>query len=354
MQQYHDLDPFNHGTTTRTYEEMDSDEEKYLATILNKGWNIENAKILILSAGAEKNSNNYRVSSDSGDYLLKHSHINDPKIQRTINNSVNFLKENGIKTPTIIRTRDDASFLEYNSSLYCLYQFIEGEHFDGSQQELKNVATEVARLHKTLEEIPYRTEIMKFSDNPIMHDREPLEKIIKKVKEKEQKDEFDYFVLGLIDEIDERSYKINEAKIENLPFQIIHYDLHPHNVLFDTESKELLSLLDFDPLRYSQRARDVGFSMHRFARTCGEKTEKKNDIGVDVRERGRVYLKEYMSQNQLTDEEIESIPLLIQDEAMKRIITILKNHYLNNDPTWSFDLPKQIITLREGEMFTDI
>ena len=43
-------------------------------------------------------------------------------------------------------------------------------------------------------------------------------------------------------------------------------------------------MLDFDSLRYSQRARDVGLEYIDFTRTCGEKTERKNDVGIDIRD----------------------------------------------------------------------
>jgi len=51
-------------------------------------------------------------------------------------------------------------------------------------------------------------------------------------------------------------------------------------------------------------------------------------------------------------EEIKALPLAIQDEALRRVITILGNHYLRNNTAWSFDLPKQVTTLREGAIFS--
>ena len=160
--------------------------------------------------------------------------------------------------------------------------------------------------------------------------------------------DFDAYVLNFIEEVNEISREIQEINNLNLPFQVIHYDLHPHNVLFNRNSEEISALLDFDPLRYSQRIRDVGFGMHRFSRTFGLKTEGKNDLNADIRERAEDFLQQYLTENQLEDQEVKAIPLLIQDEALRRVTNILFSHYIKKDTTWSFDLSKQVTLLREG------
>jgi Ser/Thr protein kinase RdoA (MazF antagonist) len=352
MNTYSDLNPFNHGTATIKYEHASDVESSRLAAILREGWGIDDAKFLRLSAGAEKNSNNFRVETSSGVYLFKQSHINKPRTQDVISNAMSYLKDNSIKTPAIIPTNEGANHYVAKEGIFCFYDFIEGENFDGSQAELKNVAAEIGKLHRVLETIPFMRAIRKSNSSVVGHNRKKLGKIIEAAREHGEQTDFDSYAISILDEIDERSRAIIEAKIVDLPFQIIHYDLHPHNVLFDGSSKELLALLDFDPLRYSQRARDVGFGMHRFARTCGSETERKNDVGVDVRMRGRRFLDSYVTENELSDKEIKSLPLLIQDEAMRRVMNVLANHYLRNDTTWSFDLQKQVTTLREGSFFS--
>ena len=54
----------------------------------------------------------------------------------------------------------------------------------------------------------------------------------------------------------------------------------------------------------------------------------------------------------MTDEEIQSLPMMIQEEALRRIMIILRNHYLSGDETFNFDLEKQITILREGSLFS--
>jgi Ser/Thr protein kinase RdoA (MazF antagonist) len=351
MTQYADLDPFNHGTATINYEQMLDGESSHLATILNDGWG-KDGDIQRISAGAEKSSNNFRVETDSDVYLLKHSHINNTEDQDLINRAIIYLQDNGVKTSTIIPSIAGTSFHLTKEGVFCLYDFIEGENFDGSRTELNNVALEIGRLHKALATIPYESEIRKLNGSVVSHNRNSLEKLMKAIKEHGEQTELDSYVLGSLDELDELSQAIVEAKLDCLPSQIIHYDLHPHNVLFDGSSKELLAILDFDPLKYSPMVGDLGFGMHRFARTCGAKTEKKNDVGVDIRGRARLFLDSYLTENELTDEEIRTLPLAIQDKTLRTLMLILGNHYLRDDTTWSFDIPKQITTLWEGGLFS--
>ena len=353
MLRFSDLNPFNHGTATIFYKSVSHEKFSYISSILKEGWKINANNILCLSAGAEKNSNNFRIETEKGVYLLKLSHINDPLKQKNINQAIIYLGKNEIKTPRIIPTKDRSTFYAPNNYVFCLYNFIDGENFDGSQEELKEVASEIGRLHKVLGEESALFKKIKELNSPITnHNKKKLEAIIKVVREHGERTDFDSYVLSILNEIDERSKEVISAEIPTLPSQLIHYDLHPHNTLFNPESKKLMSLLDFDSLRYSQRARDIGFGMHRFSRTYELQTERKKDVGVDVRERAELFLNSYLEVNPLTNEEIKSLSLVIEDEAIRRVMIILGNHYLRNDDTWSFDLPKQVTTLQEGTLFS--
>lgn len=348
-----EFNPFNHGTTSASFRAIKASRYKRLSDILSKGWNIQNVEdIKQACEGAEKSSNNYRVISNSKSFLLKHSHINNSAKQNLVNRCLTYCEQKGIPTSHLISTREGESYFVNNKEIYCLYDFIDGEHFDGSQMELKEMAASFARFHTVLKNIPYEAEIKSLKGELISHNREELKKIIEVIKLSGGKSDFDRYVYLLLDEIDAISKEISFAGIDQLPIQVVHYDLHPHNFLFDKGNQTLKAYLDFDPMIYSQRIRDVGFAMHRFARTYGKKTERQIDIGVDIRERAKLFLKIYQQTNKLEDEEIRNIPVVIQDEALRRVMIILGKHYLKKDLTWDFDLIKQIIILKEGSLFS--
>ena len=350
MQMSHtEFDPFNHGSTGTAYSIVEDALHRELMRIADAGWSLKGIeKIEQSCAGAEKNSNNYRVVSDSGVFLLKHSHINDTVQQDLVNRCLSYCRENKVPSAKIVPAANGKSYFVHDGEIYCLYDFIEGENFDGSRAELKEVASTLAEFHRVLEKIPYRDEIKSLKGKMERHDRGEVKKIINMIKSDSGDSDFDVQTAGIIDEINAASEEIAAVELEKLPFQIIHYDVHPHNLLFEKDGGRLLAYVDFDPMLYSQRVRDVGLAMHRMARTYGERTERKNDVGADIRKRAGVFLETYLQGNALEENELENISLIIRDEALGRTMKILGNHYLGNNTAWDFDLGKQITLLRES------
>ncbi len=350
---YTQFDPFNHGTATITYATVSKDRKDTLLKVLEKGWGKEVFDIKQLSAGAEKNSNNFKVECLDGNFLLKCSHITTSDKQDLINTSIAYLGEKGeVSVPNILKTLSEPTFYQSEQGIFCLHTFLSGENYNGSCEELVNIGMEIAKLHRGLKDMPYANEIKLKNGEAKVHDPTKLEEIIKAIKTRGEITKFDSYSKNLLEELKDTSQRITISARGNLPAQTIHYDLHPHNVLFDPEKKEVQAILDFDSMRLSQRARDVGFALHRFSRTYGERTERKSDIGVDIRKRAKLFLDAYLSKNDLTDEEVKALPFLIQDEALNRVMIILGNHYLRDNTTWSFDLPKQVTTMREGSLFS--
>jgi Ser/Thr protein kinase RdoA (MazF antagonist) len=348
-----DVEPYNHGSTSVTYDPVDQEASEYARQTLQDGWNISPVlDVSQIHEAAEKSSNNYKIEvPGSQPLLLKHSHLSDPRIQELINRCIAHCANEGIKTSHIIPTTEGSSFHVAERGISCLYNFIDGEHFDGSRFEIRETARELARLHQVLQRLPYRDEIKLLKGVLIKHDRDELARVAEAVSRSTGSSEFDDSVRANLKDILDRSAEIFDADIEGLPVQVIHLDLHPHNILFDRESHQVIAVLDFDPLQVSQRARDVGYTMHRLARTYGRKTERQNDIGADIRGRADCFLEAYLEINELTGNEMRMIPWAIQDEAMGRLISTLSGHYLKGDDTWSFELSKELTILQESLLF---
>ncbi|HEY5600912.1 MAG TPA: phosphotransferase [Patescibacteria group bacterium] len=347
---YSRFNPFNHGTTSVNFQEVELEKFGYLSIILRNGWGIiEIDSIAQVSEGAEKSSNNFRVALGNKNYLLKESHINDPQTQKLVNDFITLLAENGMPVASIILTNSGESFYS-QARAFCLYDFIDGERFDGSQKELKEVAKKLAWFHKFTLENPLIDQV-KLKGTLIGHDWQLLESLIPLVKLRAGNSEFEKKVADSIDLVLEISNTVRIANLDQLPFQVIHRDVHPHNLLFDKSFHDLLAFLDFDPIVYSQRLRDLVFAMHRLSRTFGEQTERKNDLGIDIRVRAREFLKSYLEVNPLTDLELSKIVAMIRDEELKRFIDTINGYYLKNDRTWDFDLEKHLTCLQEAELF---
>lgn len=347
-----EFDPFNHGASTKTIRKVAETTFQEVSAALLSGWGLTGIdSIEEIYEGEEKSSNNHKVRAGSRIYLFKTSHIDRPATQDLVNRCLVYCEEKSIPVSHIIPTRSGGTY-HLDTRIYCLYDFIEGAHFDGSQEEIRAVATQFARLHAVLLNIPYLNEIKQVKGEIVRHDREELGKILDTARAGREDSDFSHYANGLIDELGETSRATTDKGVYTLPLQVVHLDLHPHNMIFNPATNELLAFLDFDPMCYSERVRDVGFAMHRVARTYGEKTEGKKDSGVDIRVRAKLFLEAYTNENPLTDEEIRALPIIIQEEALRRIMIILGNHYLSGDETFNFDLEKQITILREGSLFS--
>src|SRR3989338_877310 len=179
---YTSPDPFNHGTTTITYNPVTETEVENLSSVVKRGWGVDTDSIQELSAGTDKNSNNFRIDSSSGSYVLKWSHIGDPAVRKLVNQVIAYNGSKEIHVSTPIPTASDlTSFSSNHQGLFCLYRFISGEHFDGSRAELVNMAQEVAYLHKALETMPayLQYDVRRLKKPLVKHDRELFERILR-------------------------------------------------------------------------------------------------------------------------------------------------------------------------------
>lgn len=348
------FDPFNHGTTSIIYRPISGKTYEYLSQILQRGWNIfEIPEIEEHDVGPKINSNNYKIVTGRKKYLLKISHLRDSKSQSLINNCLLFCQSNGALTADIILTTKENTFFQHMNKIYCLYDFIDGDNFDGSKEELKSAAKETAKLISTLENLPMCREI-KIRSSYLCHNAIALKMALQKAMTSTTNSKTDLIAKNNYQEIMSNSKIVSEilsGMNSQLPKQVIHGDLHPHNMIFDRQSKQLLAILDFDVLKYSQKIRSVAFAMHRLCRTYGPMTEKQNDLGEDIQVRIKLFLDTYLRYDFLKKRELEIIGIILQDESLNYIEKILRWHYLEDKTEWSFDLEKRITTLLEAKAF---
>lgn len=350
---YTNLDPFDHGTTSIRYLEVPKSVFDQIEDVLEKGWQLQG----VTSVGqaysqAEVGSNNFKALSDDGEYLLKLSHINSPFEQEVVNSLIGYSRGKGVPSPLVFPTSDGNLQFVANGRVFCLLQFIDGEHFDGSREELLEVAAAYAKFNEVLVNLPFEGLIRK-SKEVSHHDWETLDEVARRFRSGRVVSGFDAQVAQFLDEIELESQKSRSISLKSLPMQVVHNDLHPHNLLFDRLSGHLLAFIDFDSLEYTQRIRGVAFTMHRLARTFGVATERQRDAGADLRNRAKAFIERYMEVGELTGEEVKMIAPVLKDEALRRISLILGDHYLKENRYGGAALRKQLQMLKEAAIFTD-
>lgn len=351
-----EFQPFNHGSTSVEYQEVTTDERKTLESVLESGWGIKNVGFIgqpffpyITGGGdgpAEISSNNYRVDVDDKSYLLKKSNINNSEEQRIINESIIRCEEVGVPVAHLFLDVDGKVFWQdSDGEVYCLFDFIDGELFDGSRRELTEVGSSLGHFLNTLANLP-QEDIKGLGKINTHHDWDLLEGLLEEAKRNSEGAIAPKTAIQL-ERIKELSRGLRDFDFGSLPSQVVHDDLHPHNLIFDKTSGKLLAFIDFDSLSYTQRIRSVAFALHRLSRTYGPGTERKNDVGSHIRDRAKVFLGAYLDSASLYDAEVQSIQPILVDEALNRI-TIILGRSKKGDNKWVFDIDKQFTTLEEA------
>ena len=349
VNQITNLKPFNHGTTSIKYDTVSNEKFEVLTHIIYGGWSIQPTSFKQVREEIFY-SNNYKVTGLDGiTYLLKHSN-NNAQTQPWVDKATIYCQTQGIPASHILQTVDGNTFLVHDGLVYRVDEFIEGEHYDGSRDELIDVASQLPNFFHILENLPpnLRDSIEQDKRTLIHHDWNQLEALINDQLSQGDKSLVEEEEIQLIRRFSQL-ISASAEKFTSVPIQVIHRDLHPHNLLFDPDDHHLLAFLDLDALMISQRIRGIAFAMHRLARTYGNDTERKQDLGSDIRDRMRLFLNIYQkSGGELTQDEVELIPYVLLDHTLYAITQIFL-HAREGNKEWPKDLRKQIELLREIE-----
>lgn len=312
-------------------------------------------------AEAEVNSNNFKISvlkgGKSANFLLRrYPESRNIDSIAGAHKVLRYLKENGLKGPEIILSDKGEEIVAGAPYHYTLFKFLEADHFRGALEEIESAGVEIGKMDFLLNSLPGKEEIKKmiaFPEKVLDLRKFSTEIWVDLFKEAEKHygntdDEFYKKFLSLKDFILEAVAKTPPGKYDDLPKQIIHFDLHPHNLL--TDGKELVAIIDFDSLRYFESMRGAAFALHRLVRQHVV-FSKPQDIKKAVSRAKEIFLSAYQKFNPLTEGELGSVAYFLRHEALSRLSYAMKDFYLNSNDSWKGDLDKQTATIAEAEYF---
>ncbi len=304
-------------------------------------------KVKILEPG-NINSINYTVITNKGKYVIRKILSNyDPNRLLQMCKILNFLNENKIKVPRPIKNQKNRYF-ELNKKAY-LTQFYEGKFFQGKNDEIKDIAKNLAILHKILE----RNKI-KYNYKPHSHSFKiitniELKKIQKIIKNKKSIDLFDEKVSKNIDYLILQSIIDSQHSniIKNLykKKQLIHGDLHPKNVIFSNNKVKVI--LDLNSMRNGLKIEDVVFASFRFG-SYYTNDIKKIMISMET------FVQTYLLYNYLDDVELKYFHFFLKHMILSRISFLLKKRYFQNSNLWKKDLMKHLKSLKIADKINSI
>jgi len=340
--------PNNHSVFQIGWKEIDPARHAALVEILRSQYGAERVDDIRQVDEWERMSNNFRVQGIFGgearEILLRMCiQVNDPESLRLMGRISDHLRENGVPTPRIVCARDGSRFVMDGNRSYQAFEFISGDHFCGTEEELKEAARGIASMHRALERIPFAEDIERKPSLFAAWSRAEWEAM--KAVASERRNPVDMLLLdsvdGFIDAAARREEGIRGRR------QVIHADMHPQNVIF--EGGKLKVVLDFESARMGELARDVGNACHRFVRQYvvhqAKPWNETLSTGVSA------FLSAYEEINPLTADERFSVPALIRDELLYKLFAKARPYYATGDDRFiaGGELEKMINLLREVE-----
>lgn len=308
------------------------------------------------------NSKNYQVvvslaGSRKTFLLRKFKILTDHEQIHFYLNLLPILKEHHVPVSTVVKTISGEETALVAGEVYCLYDFIAARYFVPDEKLFRSVAESIAKMHVAFNQLDQAVDekVKKYSSfSPVYYNEKPYSadefvKFCSIISEQKTVTDGEKQLLASLDIIKKVAADVekNKQRIEKLPKQIIHSDLHPHNILIDGTAVK--AIIDFDSIRVSQQARDVATALYRFGRQFLVNVENPSvTLGKHI---GDIFLRAYSSVRPLSSEEVELLPLLVQDDFLSKLIFVARGIYVDHNNDWVSDLPKFLKIFQECHYF---
>ena len=304
-----------------------------ILNFLQDNYSFFGKNVTIQSFNQKKSNNqNFLISSKKEKFVLHiiNENISAKQIEK-ICKILQFCNDDGARVQSLIKNSKgkfgNEKFLAY------LTRYTVGKQSSGKNLELINLAKHLAKLHSVFAKckIPYHYRMnQSFYQILTKQDIKQIKNIINK---KSQKDKFDKNVLknlNLLSNVITKLYRFN-LKLKPISKQLIHFDLHPDNVLFQND--DVIAFLDFNSIRKGIIWEDVAFSSFRFALLSKKHQRISHLMKIFVK-----CYQEYSNSN-IKFSELNNFLLL---RILKSISYILKKRYFSNEKIWIQELEKYL------------
>lgn len=285
----------------------------------------------------EINSSNYRIYLFDGScYVLKRlSSFSDTLFASLA--AQQYLSESCCPITLSIPTLTGSPYLSYSDNFYLLYPYVAGDYYSGSLSELRNTASSIGNMFFVLNAYN-RSRI--FTSHPPLYteNNSNLLSISNNLSSLSHLPYFDTLPL-YIDQIVDTYYHLSSLDLSSST-QLVHIDLHPHNILL--QDSKVKSFLDWDSLSLAPLELAVAFAILKLCRQsiCNFPNEfDKSSISLEFIES---FLPSY---NQPLN--ISQLKFFAKSEVLRRILVILDLAIHCDDISWNHVLPLQLSHLDE-------
>jgi len=278
------------------------------------------------------NSEIYKISTKNQQFLLHYSKYDSDKRIEKMCKILNQISKNNQNVIKSIKNQ----FGNFSQNKCYVTKFEKGKLFSGSKKEYFDLAKKLNILHKQLDNYNLKYNFRPDDKSYKFFTNKEFTIIKKQLLKIKHKDKIDTIIDKNISFIENQITKCSIIPKNNIfKKQLIHFDLHPNNVLFINKSLKLF--LDFNSMRKGYLIEDVLFCGFRF----GYQISSNPKIIYNLL---HLFLKKYFTKKiSYTDEDLN---YFLSRFILYRICFILRNHFFSNSNLWISDFNNQLKYLK--------
>lgn len=255
------------------------------------------------------------IQCQRGTFLLKRRGRgkDDPYRVAFAHSLQNYLHKRKFPVPHLIGTHpDNNSMLQLNENIYELFEYVEGDSYDGSVEATRDAGQVLGLYHKLMREYHPEWDPPKGGYHQADQVRLSLASVPNAIDGHESVLGLETELLATIEHLGEAYEAASEAAdtigVGNWPVQIVHCDWHPGNMLFSED--KVAAVLDFDAARLQPRVTDLANGTLQFSITSGGGDPKDWPDDFDLH-RVKGFLGGYDGQDVIAVPEFQALPHLM-------------------------------------------
>ncbi len=267
------------------------------------------------------------IETDRGRFLLKRRAPGRDRTDRILlaHALMNHLRTQGLPVPRPITPADgNEPFVRIDGRTYEVFEYIEGEHYDGSLEQTMQAGRTLARFHVAAAGLRADPRLRRGGYHDSQTVRGGLNAVPTRIASHDSVVGREAELLGIVQELferyDEAAEEVNRLGGPGWPSGIVHGDWHPGNLLF--RGQRVRAVLDFDAVRVAPVVLDVANGMLQFSILRGGDEPETWPEYFDLTRMRRFYLG-YRSRRMLTPQQRRAlVPLMLESLIAESVVPI--------------------------------
>ncbi|HKQ50048.1 MAG TPA: phosphotransferase [Phycisphaerae bacterium] len=264
------------------------------------------------------------VTTTKGRFLLKRRPRGkeDPYRVAFAHALQNFLAHKHFPLPHLIGTRENNnSMLKIEDSIYEVFEFIEGVHYDGGLVPTYEAGKTLGLYHKLIQDYhpEYDPPPGHYHDAKGVHEAfDRMAPILEKLPSATGRErEVAHVVATVRKAYASAARAVNELGLAGWQTQIVHSDWHPGNMIFDRG--HVAAVIDYDAARVAARVVDIANGCLQFSMVTGGRDVTAWEDRTDTA-RSRRFLRGYDEMNVVSQAELAAVPFLMQEALIAQTV----------------------------------